>query len=90
MLFINFKSGNYVLGFKVDPEEKLKEVYKEINSLYKVYSSTPIFGVQFEVEDRVISGSNLSFLILLNCFFKMFIKIIKVWAEWRLSNCTDK
>jgi len=45
-------SGNYVLGFKVDPEEKLKEVYKEINSLYKVYSSTPIFGVQFEVEDR--------------------------------------
>lgn len=52
--FIIFKSGNYVLGFKIDPEDKLKEVYKEINSLYKIYSSSPIFGVEFEMEDRVI------------------------------------
>ncbi len=56
MLTLSFflKSGNYVLGFKIDPEDKLKETYKEINSLYKIYSTTPIFGVEFEMDDRVI------------------------------------
>lgn len=44
--------GNYVLGFKIDPEDKLKDAFKEISSLYKVYSSSPIFGVEFETEDR--------------------------------------
>ena len=54
MNFFCFQSGNYVLGFKIDPEDKLKDAYKEISSLYKVYSSSPIFGVEFDVEDRVI------------------------------------
>ena len=40
-------SGGYVLGFRIDPQEKLKEVYKEIQSLHKTYSSTPIFGVDY-------------------------------------------
>lgn len=44
--------GNYVLGFKIDPEERLKDAFKEINSLYKVYSASPLFGVEFELEDR--------------------------------------
>ncbi|RNA32571.1 Bardet-Biedl syndrome 5 [Brachionus plicatilis] len=48
-------SGNYVLGFKIDPEEKLKDVYKEISSLYKIFSSSPIFGVDFELEDKTQS-----------------------------------
>ena len=47
------QSGNYVLGFKIDPEEKAKDIFKEITSLYKVYGMNPIFGVQFETEDRV-------------------------------------
>ena len=47
------KGGSYVLGFKIDPEEKLKEAFKEINSLYKIYSATPIFGIEFEMEDKV-------------------------------------
>jgi Bardet-Biedl syndrome 5 protein len=42
-----------VLGFKIDPEDKLKDTFKEINSLYKVYSASPIFGVEFDIEDRV-------------------------------------
>ena len=41
------------MGFKIDPEDKLKEVFKEINSLYKIYSTSPIFGVEFEMDDRV-------------------------------------
>ena len=48
-----FQSGGYVLGFRIDPPEKLHEAVKEIQSLYKVYSSAPVFGVEFEVDDKV-------------------------------------
>ncbi|XP_072331990.1 BBSome complex member BBS5 isoform X1 [Scyliorhinus torazame] len=46
------QSGGYVLGFKIDPVEKLQEAVKEINSLHKVYSACPIFGVQYEMEEK--------------------------------------
>jgi histidinol phosphatase-like PHP family hydrolase len=61
------------LGFKIDPEEKLKEVFKEINSLYKIYSTSPIFGVEFEMDDRV----SISFL------FNQVFKIVYI----RLDTC---
>lgn len=40
-------SGSYVLGFRVDPEEKLKTLYKELTSLHEVYSNNPIYGVEY-------------------------------------------
>lgn len=46
------QSGGYVLGFRVDPGEKLQEAAKEIQSLQKVYSASPIFGVEFETEEK--------------------------------------
>ncbi|XP_021491270.1 Bardet-Biedl syndrome 5 protein isoform X3 [Meriones unguiculatus] len=46
------QSGGYVLGFKIDPVEKLQESVKEINSLHKVYSANPIFGVNYEMEEK--------------------------------------
>ncbi|EDL27037.1 Bardet-Biedl syndrome 5 (human), isoform CRA_a, partial [Mus musculus] len=46
------QSGGYVLGFKIDPVEKLQESVKEINSLHKVYSASPIFGVNYEMEEK--------------------------------------
>uniref|UniRef100_A0A8C6Q5L1 Bardet-Biedl syndrome 5 protein homolog n=1 Tax=Nothobranchius furzeri TaxID=105023 RepID=A0A8C6Q5L1_NOTFU len=45
-------SGGYVLGFKIDPVEKLQDALKEINSLHKVYSANPIFGVDYEMEEK--------------------------------------
>lgn len=48
-----FQSGGYVLGFKIDPVEKLQDALKEINSLHKVYSTNPIFGVEYEMEEKV-------------------------------------
>uniref|UniRef100_A0A2K6UF82 Bardet-Biedl syndrome 5 n=1 Tax=Saimiri boliviensis boliviensis TaxID=39432 RepID=A0A2K6UF82_SAIBB len=45
-------SGGYVLGFKIDPVEKLQESVKEINSLHKIYSASPIFGVDYEMEEK--------------------------------------
>lgn len=48
-----FQTGGYVLGFKIDPLDKLQDAVKEINSLHKVYSANPIFGVEYEMEEKV-------------------------------------
>lgn len=34
----------YILGFRVDPQDKLEGVFQELNSLHQVYSVNPIFG----------------------------------------------
>ena len=47
-------SGGYVLGFRIDPPEKLDEVLKEIQSLHTAYSSKPIFGVDYTKSEEVI------------------------------------
>lgn len=43
-----WQSGGYVLGFRIDPLEKLQETAKEIQSLHRVYSASPVYGVQHE------------------------------------------
>lgn len=45
--------GGYVLGFRVDPVEKLKDIVQEIHSLYQVYHTSPIFGVDYKIEEEV-------------------------------------
>lgn len=40
------QNREYVLGFRVDPEEKLKNIYRTICALQKAYVTKPIFGVQ--------------------------------------------
>ncbi|CAF1013263.1 unnamed protein product [Adineta steineri] len=45
-------SGNYLLGFQIAPEEKLREVHKEITTLHKSYFANPEFGVEFSIEDQ--------------------------------------
>jgi Bardet-Biedl syndrome 5 protein len=47
------KSGGYVLGFRIDPHEKLEAVLKEIKSFHNLFSKSPIFGVEFTVEAEV-------------------------------------
>jgi Bardet-Biedl syndrome 5 protein len=46
-------TGSYVLGFRIDPPERLKAIVKEINNLNRVFTSNPIFGVEYEVETQV-------------------------------------
>eukprot|EP00758_Cryptobia_borreli_P000830 Tbor_TRINITY_DN1672_c0_g1::TRINITY_DN1672_c0_g1_i1::g.7618::m.7618/K16748/BBS5; Bardet-Biedl syndrome 5 protein len=43
-------AGSYVLGFRVDPPEKLQEVFNEVTSLWKISKSHPVLGVEFENE----------------------------------------
>lgn len=45
-------SGGYILGFRADPVEHLEEVHTQISNLWKVFSTTPIFGVEFTVEEK--------------------------------------
>lgn len=46
-------AGNYVLGFRIDPQEKLHEIYKELSSLHTVHSQTPLFGVNYDLKAMV-------------------------------------
>ncbi|XP_068152716.1 Bardet-Biedl syndrome 5 protein homolog [Drosophila tropicalis] len=43
--------GGYVLGFRIDPAERLNELYKELCSLHAIYSEQPDFGVYYDVQD---------------------------------------
>lgn len=38
-------SGGYVLGFRVDPVEKLNSVFEELNNLHMVHSANPDYGI---------------------------------------------
>jgi len=53
-------SGGYVLGFRIDPVEKLQETVSEIQSLHKVYSACPVFGVEFETDSAPASLEELT------------------------------
>mmetsp|Transcript_20219 Transcript_20219/g.48248 ORF Transcript_20219/g.48248 Transcript_20219/m.48248 type:complete len:348 (-) Transcript_20219:168-1211(-) len=52
VLSTSTRSGSYVLGFRVDPAEKLGLVHKEVQALYDTYSADPVFGVQYSVEEQ--------------------------------------
>eukprot|EP00201_Polytomella_parva_P021614 CAMPEP_0175046606 /NCGR_PEP_ID=MMETSP0052_2-20121109/5125_1 /TAXON_ID=51329 ORGANISM="Polytomella parva, Strain SAG 63-3" /NCGR_SAMPLE_ID=MMETSP0052_2 /ASSEMBLY_ACC=CAM_ASM_000194 /LENGTH=123 /DNA_ID=CAMNT_0016310373 /DNA_START=784 /DNA_END=1155 /DNA_ORIENTATION=+ len=45
------ESGGYVLGFRIDPRETLDYVFKELSSLWQVFTNNPIFGVEFLIEN---------------------------------------
>ena len=44
------QSGGYVLGFRIDPVEKLHETNKELQSLFHVAIQSPNFGVEYTIE----------------------------------------
>ena len=44
-------------GFRIDPSERLEAVYKEISSLHKTYSESPIFGVDYSKSVSMIESS---------------------------------
>lgn len=41
------RSGSYILGFKVDPEPKLRDVAKEIAAMFQISITNPNFGVNY-------------------------------------------
>ena len=88
------QSGGYVLGFRVDPVEKLQETARQIQSLHQVYGNCPIFGIEFEIEDAVWLIScilwmfpllylPLNWMIVCDCFV---INCVPIWVWWSESN----
>jgi len=45
-------SGGYILGFRADPVERLEQVYTQVSNLWKIFSVTPIFGVEAVSDDK--------------------------------------
>lgn len=45
--------AGYVLGFRVDPSEKLQPLFQELSMLHSVYINKPIFGVQYTWMNQV-------------------------------------
>lgn len=45
------RAGGYILGFRIDPVERLVNVSQEVQTLHKLFSTSPIFGVDFTIEE---------------------------------------
>ena len=43
-------SGGYVLGFRIDPPDKMNSIYNELYNLYSVHSTQPDLGVETYLE----------------------------------------
>eukprot|EP00002_Diphylleia_rotans_P031467 TRINITY_DN6536_c0_g2_i3.p1 TRINITY_DN6536_c0_g2~~TRINITY_DN6536_c0_g2_i3.p1 ORF type:complete len:315 (-),score=57.19 TRINITY_DN6536_c0_g2_i3:430-1374(-) len=52
-------SNSYVLGFRIDPPEKLNEVFEELQNLHRLFSMNPILGVDFKIEDKPLPLNQL-------------------------------
>ncbi|KAH8307615.1 hypothetical protein KR044_005697 [Drosophila immigrans] len=52
--------GGYVLGFRIDPVERLNVLFKELCSLHTIYTEQPNFGINYNKQDarqRVASAA---------------------------------
>ena len=49
------RAGGYILGFRVDPQDRIAGVFQEISSLHQVYFAKPNFGVDFSLESEAPS-----------------------------------
>ena len=49
VLDVHRAGGGFVLGFRLDPKEKLKQLYNELGSLWTAYSSRPNLGVKLDM-----------------------------------------
>lgn len=45
------RAGGYILGFRIDPAERLAAVAQEVQTLHRLFSVNPVFGVDFSLEE---------------------------------------
>lgn len=50
-------SGGYVLGFRIDPLERLYKITEELQNLYKIHLEHPELGVYYCVSTLVSTKS---------------------------------
>jgi len=42
----------YVLGFRIDPPERLRSIATEIEQLHQLFTAQPNFGVDFKLDEK--------------------------------------
>lgn len=52
------RSGGYVLGFRIHPQELLETIVTEMNSLKKTFQKDPIFGIDVDIKNRQLPLDN--------------------------------
>lgn len=52
-------SGGYVLGFRLDPVEKLHSIFEELSNLYIVHATTPDFGVHAYLTQNLVDANGV-------------------------------
>ncbi|XP_026332343.1 Bardet-Biedl syndrome 5 protein homolog [Hyposmocoma kahamanoa] len=52
VLVVRPTSGGYVLGFRADPQERLKHLHNELTALHQAYNEKPIFGVEMNWDNE--------------------------------------
>jgi hypothetical protein len=55
-------------GFRIDPHERLEGVYRELVSLYSLFCEKPVFGVNYEPKNFVMSITGKKLSLNLNNF----------------------
>ncbi|CAH0385907.1 unnamed protein product [Bemisia tabaci] len=48
----SINSGGYILGFHIDPSEKLHKIAHELAQLHKIHSKNPELGVHFVLQNQ--------------------------------------
>jgi Bardet-Biedl syndrome 5 protein len=87
-------AGSYVLGFRVDPLERLEGVFKEVSALWEVYGNAPVLGVEYRVESapraleqntvkRVIDGQDVVEHVPVDAFTAYFADVGKKDSDRR-------
>ena len=57
MIETHAQTGGYLLGFRLDPPERMKDVSIEMGKLHKLYSESPTFGVSVDRVAKTLAVS---------------------------------
>ncbi|KRY33478.1 Bardet-Biedl syndrome 5 -like protein, partial [Trichinella spiralis] len=52
------QSGSNIFGFRIDPQDRLEEVCRQIISLHSMFQVNPVFGVEVVRSQRIVQDDN--------------------------------
>ncbi|OUC43815.1 hypothetical protein D917_09508 [Trichinella nativa] len=57
-VLIMTNSGSNIFGFRIDPQDRLEEVCRQIISLHSMFQANPVFGVEVVRSQRIVQDDN--------------------------------
>lgn len=52
------QAGSLKVGFRLDPEDRLRKTARKIEHLHRRFHAAPIFGVDYALQDKVLRQCN--------------------------------